>query len=731
MGDETMEKQSLEEARQQLEEAREAERKAYQGISRAINVTERQRGVLELACLEKVDKPSKEQMDRKFRLILESYYLPHILKNGYTVKLDPDFTRFDDPDRDYIEAVFTDAEGKERSVGYNYKVDEDGKNLLIFEKTFENVILKPGDPEKYVLTGEDGETEVESFSMGEVEDKIALGEIVRVEEGYFYKAKDEDGELLSGDTTPIVEDEGHPNVRIQIGDNEQEKYSISKTGQLVRATTNDVTTITTQTRAFSSEPVYTTADEARDAAIRSLQSGETNVKVDVIMESTTMARFSYIPAYITSIELSGLSKKLGKGIEGFDPKESDEENLRRQFDKPIREYLNEKGFYVIGISVENIESDVTENVGFMNTIRTHHLTGGTISVTYIKRLTSDVTIKQGFLGRSINTDPATILAQLPEGSELLEPENIDWKNPKPAVAYITRAVVTGSGSAQTIPVADEKAAENAVSEAQKVIARSLNGGIASGIREAIGAKGVVSTVASARAKLDTPEVTKYDMELSHTDAKYSYRGSCDSTNSVTENKLVSVTTWGGKLLTYVEPTEPIIDKGIPTDDNYNDYIENGDETAILLFERKDSGLRRYVDEVKHAQKQDRAARIYYEKTETALIEAQREFSRLLDERIQNIKEMLAMVGFGDISAQESAEETVSEASDQPVQVTEEAEGTKTAESVELAAEAEGTKTAESEQPTAEAEGTNQEDLMDDEEADAAWERLLMGMPKED
>lgn len=722
MGDETMETLSLEEARHQLEAAREAESRAYQGISRAINVTERQRGVLELARLEEVKAPSKEQLDRKFRLMMESYYLPHILKNGYTVKLNPEFTRFDDPDKDYIEAVFTDPDGKERSVGYNYKVDEDGSNLLIFEKTFENVILKPGDPEKYVLLDEAGETELESISIGELEDKIALGEVVPVEDGYFYKAKNEEGEILKGDTTPIVEDEGQPDVKIQLGNNEKEKYSISKTGQLVCATTNDVTTITTRTRAFSSDPVYTTADEARDAAIKALQPGESNVKVDVIMESTTMACFHYIPAYITSIELAGLSRKLGKGIEGFDPKESDEENLRRQFAKPIREYLNEKGFYVIGISIENIESDVTENVGFMNTIRTHHLTGGTISVTYIKRLTASVTIKQGFLGRSISTDPATILAQLPEGSELLEPEKIDWKNPKPEVAYITRAVVTGSGSAQTIPEADEKAAENAVTEAQKVIARSLNGGIASGIRETIGAKGVVSTVASARARLDVPEVTKYDMELSHTDAKYSFRGNCDSTHTETDNKLVAVTTWGGRLLTYVEPTEPVIDKGIPTDDNYKEYLENGDETAILLFERKDSGLRRYVDEVKYAQKQDRVAREYYEKAEAALIDIQKEFSRLLNERIHNVREMLALAGFEDSRDPEVAEEAT--AAETAAAGAETAEAGARLESVENIAIA-GVR------ELGEQAMTNPVDLMDDAAADAAWERLLMGIPKED
>ena len=629
-------------ARQALESAREAENTAYHNLGHAAALTKRQQGVMELVKLEEIESPTREQLDKKCRLILESYYLPHILKDGFTVELDKDFTRYEDPERDYIEAVFTHSSGKKRNVGYNYRTEEDGRNILIFEKTFENVVVKPGDPEKYVLYAADGTTELESLSTEELEDKVARREVVKVEEGYFQKAKNQDGEIIGGDTTIIVEEEGDSNIKIFIGNNEQEKYSIGKTGQLVCATTNDVTTATVETRMFASEgPVYNSAEEARAAAEREIREGETNPHIDVSMEGTTVAEFSYIPTFTTIVEMAGLSRRLGKGIEGYEPNESDEENLRRQLAKPINEYLEEKGFYVLDIICENLEADVKENVGFMNTIKTYQMTGGTVSVTYTKKQTATVALKQKFLGKGQNNDTAAILAQLPAGSELLNPQDIDWKNSRPEVSYIVRGNVTGTASAKTVPEADEKAAQNAIQEAQKVVVRSINGGIASGIREAIAGRGAASTVANVRARLTTAVVSKEDMQLTHKETKYAYSGSCDRLASSVENKLVAVTTWNGSLLTYVEPTEPIIDKGIPTDENYDRYVNEGDDLSILLFEKDDRGLHRYMNDVQDAQNHARYALEAYEKARQTLKDAQETFDRIFDEKVQLAEELEA------------------------------------------------------------------------------------------
>lgn len=759
-------------AREALEAAREAENKAYHLMSRAAVLTERQKGVMELARLEEIDSPGKAELDRKCRLILESYYLPHILKDGYTVKLDEDFTRFEDSGRDYIEAVFTGPSGKKMSVGYNYRTDEDGRNLLLFEKTFENVVLKPGDPEKYVLYAADGTTESESFSREELEKKVSKGEVVKVEEGFFRKAVNEDGEIRRGDTTIIVEDEGDSNVKIIMGNNEQEKFSVSKTGQLVCATTNDVTTVTVETRKFASAgPVYDSAEAARTAAEKEMQEGETNPHIDVVMEGTTVAEFSYLPVYTTSVELAGLSKKLGRGIEGYAPNESDEENLRRQFAKPIKEYLDEKGFHVIDITCENLEADVKENVGFMNTIRTYQMTGGTVSVTYIKKFTATVTLKQGFLGRGQNNDPATVLAQLPAGSELLNPQDIDWKSSKPEVAYILRGNATGVGSAKTVPEADDKAAENAILEAQKVVVKAINGGIASGIREAIAGKGAASTVANVRFRLNEAAVSKNDMQLTHKDAKYAYSGSCDRMKSSVENKLVAVTTWNGSLLTYVEPTDPIIDKGIPTDENYDKYVNEGDDMAILLFEKNDRGLRRYMNDVQDAQNQARRSREFYQRARITLKEAQEAFDKILDAKMQGIEESeeLEELGEAEKTAESAAAEPILEEElTAPEELTAEAEAGGEASAEEAKPDTEETKPdteetkpdTEETKPAAEGQLSAKEALLaifgetadapeavseetsadvredlsneeDEAEVDAAWEKLLMGMPKED
>lgn len=618
-------------ARQALEEAREAESKAYNRMkaSRDTGFTKRQKGMLRLAQMEELDTPDKEQLDLKCKLILDSYYLPHILKDGCTVDLEPDFTRFEDSDRDYIEAVFTMPSGRKRSVGYNYKTDEDGKNLILFEKTFENVILEPGKPEKYVLYDTDGVTELESVSMEELEEKISRDEVVKVEEEYFQKARDVSGALCEGETTMIIEDEG--NSKILLGNNEERKYSFNKTGQLVCALTNDVTTITVETRKFACpEPIYDSAEAARAAAEKEIQEGETNLRIDTVMEGTTVANFNFVPVYTTSIELAGVVRKLGKGVEGYNAADSDEENLRRQFAKPIREYLDEKGFHVIDISCVNLKSDVTENVGWMNTIKTFQMTGGEVSVSYTKRLTSTVSLKQGFLGRGQNNDISAVLAQLPEGSELLNPQDIDWKSSKPTVAYVMRGSVTAEASARTIAEADTMAADNAILAAQKIAVRGLNGGISAGIKEAISASGAASTSANVRARMDVPAVSKDDMQLTHKDARYAYTGSCDRMITSVENKLVSVTTWNGSKLTYVEPTDPVIDRGIPTDENYDKYVNDGDDLGILLFEKTDQGLHRYMDEVKKAQTQAQRLRAVYEEARAALREAQEIFDQIYD-----------------------------------------------------------------------------------------------------
>lgn len=619
-------------ARQALEEAREAESKAYNRMkaSRDTAFTERQKGMLKLAQLQELDTPDREQLDQKCKLILESYYLPHILKDGCTVELEPDFTRFEDSDRDYIEAVFTLSSGRKRNVGYNYKIEEDGKSLILFEKTFENVILEPGKPDKYVLYDADGVTELESVSMEELEERISRGEVVKVEEEYFQKARDESGAILKGDTTMIIEDQG--NSKILLGNNEQEKFSFNKAGQLVCALTNDVTTVSVETRKFASpEPIYDSAEAARAAAEKEVQEGETNLRVDTVMEGTTVAEFNFVPVYTTNIELAGVVRKLGKGVEGYNAADSDEENLRRQFAKPISEYLDEKGFHVIDISFNNLESNVTENVGWMNTIKTFQMTGGEVTVSYTKRLTSTVTIKQGFLGRGQNNDISAILAQLPEGSELLNPQDIDWKNSKPEVAYVIRGSVKVEASAKTIAEADTLAADNAILAAQKIAVRGLNGSISAGIKEVISANGAASTVANVRAKMDVPVVRKEDMQLTHKDARYAYTGSCDRMITSVDNRLVSVTTWDGSKLTYVEPTDPVIDRGIPTDENYDKYVNDGDDLGILLFEKTDQGLHRYMDDVKDAQAQAKSLIVLYEKARTALKEAQEKFDQIYDE----------------------------------------------------------------------------------------------------
>ena len=618
--------------RQALEQARATETRAYEGMKNAAALTQRQKGVLELVRLEELDHPSQEQLDEKCKLILESYYLPHIAKDGFTAKLDSKFTRGEDPGRDYIEAVFTNTTGKTLTVGYNYKTDEDGKNILVFEKSFQNIILKPGEPEKYALYAPNG-TEIESISMEKLEEKLASGEVVKVEQGYFQKAKDEDGVVRKGVTTPIVEIENGNGMKMSFGNNEQNKYTIGKNGQLTCATTNDVITANIETRTFSSGPIYDSADAAKVAAQGVIQAGEANPRIDISMEGTTVAEFSYLPTLKTSVELAGLARKLGKGMEGYDPNDSEGENLRRQFDKPIREYLSEKGYYVLDIVCENLMADVTENVGFMNTMKTYQITGGVVSVTYIKKHTQFVNIKQGVLGRKQGNNVDAIVAQLPEGSELLNPEDINWKNSKEEVAYVVRSKATGMGSAKNTNEADDKAAENAIAEAQKVVARSINGSIASGIKEVISGLGASSTVASVRARMTTAVVSKNDMVLNHKEAKYAYSGSCDKMVTSSENKLVSVTSWSGNLLTYVEAKEPVIDKGIPADENYEKYIKEGDDSGILLFERTDKGLRRYVKDVVDAQSHTKIYRELYIKARGNLKEMQNAFDRLMDERL--------------------------------------------------------------------------------------------------
>ena len=159
--------------------------------------------------------------DKLFIAIIKNYYVPEVLE-AELVSADAQFTKLTPDEQNYYEFTIL-KDGVETTLRYNYKLAENGKDLIIFEKYKEEVVIQEAVDEYYVYVSNNIQT---SLSADEFNELVKSGKIVEVDGAYFLKTN-------SG---TVVDN----NVSGATGE-KTTTTTVDSKGQVVETTTADVT----------------------------------------------------------------------------------------------------------------------------------------------------------------------------------------------------------------------------------------------------------------------------------------------------------------------------------------------------------------------------------------------------------------------------------------------------------------------------------------------------------
>ncbi len=564
-----------------------------------------------LAIIEKENEIAKgnknawNNLDTLFTLVMNNYYVPNEmnLPEGTTIQLDSRFTKFKDDDKNYLKAVITDANGDTREVYYNYKLEEDGKGLIIFEKTWEDVVTAP---EQYVVYGE-GTTIARSIPASELQEKLESKEVVQGEDGRYYaKALDANNEIadsISGTTTTLGDN--------QTVDAESEKtsYGVNQDGEIVRTVTGDVTTVTTVNGvSLTGGSGYASAEEAMAAAgaeaAGAMGEGDrlAGVNATVTVNADATATVTYITTFTTKIDLAGKTTD----VDGY--KVSEEKGLaealqdiRAEAEETAEDYFEDSRDYILlDTSFEGVSVSRTKDTKWCDT---YTVTAGAVSVTYAKVVTKKIDrwVIEDFIKGS-QSGRNEVMKNAPEGSELVAYSAWDGRLFTATGTFIEGNTVTGTGTADSADAAAAQAeAENAakadaLAKAQAAADNTIDGKVAEGLQKKINrnatALGTTANVVTSRKE------SGVTVQVTASNTGYSYGGTYDKTNTSTEKEVVlSTERWAADELTHVDEVKtPAL-----TNRNYENYKSNGDASGILLFEKTDEKFISYKQAALDAQ----------------------------------------------------------------------------------------------------------------------------------
>lgn len=544
----------------------------------------------------KIQSDSKRdwnQLDKLFIAIMNDYYLPR-QEDVASVKSNV-VTKYPDDSKNYFTVVYTDKNGEEQTAYYNYKLDDD-KNLLIFKKTFEDVLVKEGEEAKYVINGEDGAVAY-SCTEAELKDKLDSGEIINVgtEEKPEYAKVNKDGT-----TTTLVETgtktEGNVKTDVAVSDTSVSYVYDPATDTYTRVEKGIVTTTKTYSGvSLSSDEKFETEEAAQEAAKSAAEADAKNVagdgasvtetKVDIIEETTTTYTGSatYISAFSTTIDMSGI--KQSSWSSGGTVAKDIQDNA---IDSATAE-LWDKGYYVLE-STGNVKVDKTkDNKIWADDYKT---TGdSSITLTYAKFTTQPVEyslwddFKDLFQGDKNEKKLAEEVKKKveAEGGQFIKIEAINW-NLGTATCYY----VPGN----TVKVAEEQKSRD---DAENVLKDSADQAAEAGgtvddqiLRMVFGKKKVLengTTTCNVKTTTDEKSVTTYR-----------YSGTYTAKTQQEKEMDISQTSGYATALSYENAVDPVYDKNRPTN---AEFLAGN----ILLNEKEDLDLRAYIDGAKK-QKED-------------------------------------------------------------------------------------------------------------------------------
>lgn len=682
--DDTVEagKQAIADAKQDLDDKTKAETDAKDALDGIEAADEDALKILKLES--EMTSNNWDKGDELFQAIMNDYYLKNLEElEGKTFELDKEFTKFNgNEDLNYCKLVVTNADGSQEEIYYNYKLDKDKKNLIIFEKVEKEVVEVEGRDEQYVVEGTDTSLSVEEFEEKKTADEIV--EKVDAEgnaSGEFY--------LKNGEGTTDVKVEEKENTETGEStsiDNTEETYSVTEDGKIVKTVTGDVTEISFVDAELKGGEDYVSYEAAKNAAEAELSDGDKNLDVTVTADGSATATVTYITTFTTTIDLTGMTTNVDGDLSLEKGAKKAIELLTENAKNDANNVIEDADDWILigAASVNGLQVVRTkdETGSWKNWFPedTYTVTGGTLQVTYAKLI--EKTVEYSWLKNFFNQKDAEkkateeFLKDNP-GAVVESFEGFDWKLGKATVEYLAGNTVTGqaemsdqevTGNVQDI--LKQEAKDNATSLAQQAADRKItdtNSIVSELKKELLGSssKNEITTVANVVTDKNN---TAAQASVTSTDISYSYEGTYDKKDVETKDgEVISTTTWDADLLTHLDAIEEVR-KTIYTNENYDNYVKNGDESGILVFEKK-GDLRNWLDEAKALEESRAAAQKALEQAKQNTQDAQKAYDDAVAKDAKDVAEKKAALDKAK-AAEEAAQDKLDEANDAMTKVNE-------------------------------------------------------------
>ena len=619
-----------------------------------------------------------DERDELFCLIVKNYYVPKCMPEGTQVTLSngadsqDTFKRFDSDYKNYIQANITYPDGTTEVKYLNYKIDKgDSTSLVIFEKTWEEIVTQEAEDAKYVVYDENSKIEHTIYADA-LEQAIENNEVVKgTDDNYYVKAKNEDGTTVAGSTSVAVDED----TNTVDEESKETTWSVDEDGNIVKTVTGDVTTVTTRENvSLTGGKGYESEEAAKAAAEKEaeglLEENEELANTDVAVSkdvetatATATATVTYVTTFTTTIDLTGMTNKVSANDSLSEGTRDSLKTISNDAIKDATKYLEDKDCQVLNKEVSNLQVVRTDDKKITTwkpstwgNEDTYTATSGTLTVTYAKICTDTVKLSLGdkiFGWMSEEEEKQVALEQLKAEGKYVDvfTQNVrilDLNKGLATVKYIQQYKETEEASAtdktgDAAKAAAEKAAEEAATEkmqaeANKQIDKNITNDLS---KKVTGQSGKATTTANVVATT-APEVKKeLVVDATASDAvdytyTYSYTGTFDAEKTVVENKVLNTETWQADKMTYVAAVEEVREN-ILTNANYDAYLK-GDQSAIMLAERTDENFLKFKADALNAQAKLDATKAKYAEiqakanaAEMAVEEAEKQVQNLQDQ----------------------------------------------------------------------------------------------------
>lgn len=611
-----------------------------------------------------------DERDELFCLIVKNYYVPKCMPEGTQVTLSngadsqDTFKRFDSDYKNYIQANITYPDGTTEVKYLNYKIDKgDSTSLVIFEKTWEEIVTQEAEDAKYVVYDENSKI-AHTIYADALEQAIENNEVVKgTDDNYYVKAKNEDGTTVAGSTSVAVDED----TNTVDEESKETTWSVDEDGNIVKTVTGDVTTVTTRENvSLTGGKGYESEEAAKAAAEKEaeglLEENEELANTDVAVSkdvetatATATATVTYVTTFTTTIDLTGMTNKVSANDSLSEGTRDSLKTISNDAIKDATKYLEDKDCHVLNKEVSNLQvvrtddKNITWRPSTWDNEDTYTATSGTLTVTYAKIETKEVgiSIKDQIQDLLKIVDSKEKAMQMVLGADqILDIKYFNWDFGTSNVKYIQQQKLEISKSAtentgDAAKAAAEKAAEEAATEkmqaeANKQIDKNITNGLS---KKVTGRDGKASTTANVVDSSKTNGTVVADATAS--DAvdytyTYSYTGTFDAEKTVVENKVLNTETWKADKMTYVAAVEEVREN-ILTNANYDAYLK-GDQSAIMLAERTDENFLKFKADALNAQAKLDATKAKYAEiqakanaAEMAVEEAEKQVQNLQDQ----------------------------------------------------------------------------------------------------